>query len=70
MKPARDKVSFKIRLAAFQASGGADTETNRLSCLYQKGTPWYQWMKLHSNPICPSCHRKIKKKYTGQFSKF
>ena len=25
MKLAKDKVSFKIRLAAFQASGGADT---------------------------------------------
>jgi len=25
MKIAKDKVSFKIRLAAFQASGGADT---------------------------------------------
>jgi len=25
MKLAKDKVSFKIRLAAFQASGGAET---------------------------------------------
>jgi hypothetical protein len=25
MKLAKDKVSFKIKLAAFQASGGADT---------------------------------------------
>jgi hypothetical protein len=25
MKLTKDKVSFKIRLAAFQASGGADT---------------------------------------------
>jgi hypothetical protein len=24
MKPSKDKVSFEIRLAAFQASGGAD----------------------------------------------
>jgi hypothetical protein len=27
MKLAKDKVYFKIRLAAFQASGGADTST-------------------------------------------
>jgi len=32
MKLAKDKVSFKIRLAAFQTSGGAETYKLRFCC--------------------------------------
>ena len=34
MKLAKDKVSFKIRLAAFQARGGADTRHLKPSVFY------------------------------------
>ncbi len=35
MKLAKDKVSFKIRLAAFQVSGGADTRCLKPSLIVQ-----------------------------------
>ncbi len=45
MKLAKDKVSFKIRLAAFQASGGADTW--HLNTETQNFVTWHHIEGIH-----------------------